>query len=99
MNKKELEKLRTLNATKSMIDALKMPGEKKDWSKKVHEYKYWVAARCQQLDGILKVSICTREDIEKDILKPKWDISSIMREKAIPQERDRKTERISGVKQ
>lgn len=40
MNKKELEKLRTLNATKSMIDALKMPGEKKDWSKKVHEYKY-----------------------------------------------------------
>lgn len=74
MNKKELEKLRTLNATKSMIDALKMPGKKKDWSKKVHEYKYWVAARCQQLDGILKVSICTREDIEKDILKPKWDI-------------------------
>lgn len=74
MNKKELEKLRTLNATKSMIDALKMPGEKKDWSKKVYEYKYWLAARCQQLDGILKVSICTREDIEKNILKPKWDI-------------------------
>ena len=28
MNKKELEKLRTLNATKGMIEALHLPGKK-----------------------------------------------------------------------
>ena len=30
--------------------------------------------RQRQLDGILKVSICTREDLDKNILVPKWDI-------------------------
>lgn len=74
MNKKELENLRTLNATKSMIEALRMPGRKNDWNGKQHKYRYWLAARCQQLDGILKVSICTREDLDKNILVPKWDI-------------------------
>lgn len=50
MNKKELENLRTLNATKSMIEALRMPGRKNDWNGKQHKYRYWLAARCQQLD-------------------------------------------------
>ena len=74
MNKKELENLRTLNATKSMIEALRMPGKKNDWNGKQHKYRYWLAARCQQLGGILKVSICTRKDLDKNILVPKWDI-------------------------
>ena len=84
MNKKELEKLRTLNATKSMIEALHLPGETKGWNGKQYKYRYRLAARCQQLDGILKVSICTREDLDKNILVPKWDISSTMKEKLIP---------------
>ena len=74
MNKKELENLRTLNATKSMIEALHLPGETKGWNGKQYKYMYRLAARCQQLDGILKVSICTREDLDNNILVPKWDI-------------------------
>ena len=38
MNKKELEKLRTLNATKGMIEALHLPGKKNDWNGKQHKY-------------------------------------------------------------
>ena len=99
MNKKELENLRTLNATKSMIEALRMPGRKNDWNGKQHKYRYWLAARCQQLDGILKVSICTREDLDKNILVPNGIFSSTMKEKLIPQEKDRMMEPISGGKQ
>lgn len=73
MVKKELEKLRTLNATAGMIQALKAAGTKKTYCG-INKYKYHLAARCQQLDGILKVSICTREDIEAGIRTPKWDI-------------------------
>ena len=75
MLKRNLEKLRTLNATKSMINALQEPGEVKQyWKSKKNKHRYHLAARCQQLNGILKVSICTREDIEKKIYTPKWDV-------------------------
>ncbi len=75
MIKKELEKLRTLNATKAMLQALQMPGEEKNWySKKPNKFKYHLAARCQNLNGYLKISICTREDIDKGIHTPKWDV-------------------------
>lgn len=75
MIKKELEKLRTLNATPAMINAISEPGRQKDrWSGKINKYKYHLVARCQNLNGLLKVSICTREDIEAGILMPKWDI-------------------------
>ena len=75
MYKRDLEKLRMLNATPAMINALKEPGREKHWyDNKTNKYKYHLAARCQNLEGMLKVSICTREDIEKGILSPKWDI-------------------------
>lgn len=74
MIKSELEKLRTLNATPAMVKALEMPGEKKDYLGKRYKYKYKFASRCQNLNGFLKVSICTREDVQKRILKPKWDV-------------------------
>lgn len=74
MIKSELEKLRTLNATPAMVRALEMPGEKKDYLGKRYKYKYKFASRCQNLNGFLKVSICTREDVQKRILKPKWDV-------------------------
>lgn len=74
MIKRELEKLRTLNATPAMVKALEKPGEEKDYWGKRHKYKYCFAARCQNLNGYLKVSICTREDVRKKILTPKWDV-------------------------
>ena len=74
MRKSELEKLRTLNATPAMIRALQEPGTKRHYSGKINEEKYHLAARCQQLGGYLKVSICTRKDIGKKVYTPKWDI-------------------------
>lgn len=75
MIKAKLEKLRTLNATPAMIKAISQPGRKRDyWDNKVHKYRYRFAARCQQLDGILKISMCTRKDLQNGILTPKWDI-------------------------
>lgn len=74
MRKSELEKLRTLNATPAMIRALQEPGTKRNYSGKINGEKYHLAARCQQLGGYLKVSICTREDIGKKVYTPKWDI-------------------------
>lgn len=67
MNKKELEKLRALPATPAMIEALKRSGKR-------HKYYYKTAARCQCLDGILKVSICTRKDIEAGDKTPRYDL-------------------------
>lgn len=74
MIKKELEKLRTLNATKTMIHALSEPGKERRWNGEWNKYRYRLAARCQQLNGYLKVSICTRTDIENGINTPKWDV-------------------------
>lgn len=76
MVRKELEKLGTLNATPAMTAALEEPGREKYGycHEAVHRYRYHVAARCQNLGGYLKVSICTREDVRKGILQPRWDI-------------------------
>lgn len=74
MIKRELEKLRALNATPAMVKALNEPGEEKNWRGKINKYRYRHAARCQNLNGYLKVSICTREDVENKILIPKWDV-------------------------
>lgn len=74
MRKSELEKLRTLNATPAMIRALQKPGTKRNYYGEINKEKYHLAARCQQLGGFLKVSICTREDIGKKVYTPKWDI-------------------------
>ena len=74
MRKSELEKLRTLNATPAMIKALQEAGTKRNYGGKINEEKYHLAARCQQLGGYLKVSICTKEDIDKKVYIPKWDI-------------------------
>ncbi len=74
MIKKELEKLRALNATKTMIYALSEPGRKKNRRGEFNKYKYRLAARCQNLNGYLKVSICTRQDVKNKIYTPKWDV-------------------------
>lgn len=75
MKKRELEKLRTLNATPAMIAALDEPGKEKGWyDGKTNRYRYHLAARCQQLGGLLKVSVCTRDDIRKGVYTPRWDI-------------------------
>lgn len=74
MRKNELEKLRALNATPTMIKALQEPGTKRYYGGKINEEKYHLAARCQQLGGYLKVSICTKKDISKKVYTPKWDI-------------------------
>lgn len=74
MRKSELEKLRTLNATPAMIRKLKEPGENRRYDGKINIEKYHLAARCQNLSGILKISICTGEDIRKKVYTPKWDV-------------------------
>lgn len=74
MKKSDLEKLRTLNAIPSMINALSLPGKEMEYYHRKAEYRYHLAARVQQLNGLLKVSVCTREDIEAGNHTPKWDI-------------------------
>lgn len=69
MKKEELSKLRSLYATQSMVRALQMRGREN-----IDKYRYHLAARVQQLDALLKVSVCVREDIEKGVMTPKWDI-------------------------
>lgn len=96
MRKSELEKLRTLNATPAMIRALQEPGTKRYYSGKINEEKYHLAARCQQLGGYLKISICTREDISKKVYTPKWDIFITTKVMSISQGRDRRTDPTNG---
>lgn len=74
MRKSELEKLRTLNATPAMIRKLKEPGEKRRYDGKINTEKYHLAARCQNLNGMLKISVCTGEDIREKVYTPKWDV-------------------------
>lgn len=74
MKKSELSELRTLNLTKSMKDALHIKSDKYSPYGRKCKWKYEVAARCQQLGSILKISICTRDDIFDGIIKPKYDI-------------------------
>ncbi len=56
MKKEELSKLRSLYATQSMVRALQMRGREN-----IDKYRYHLAARVQQLDALLKVSVCVRE--------------------------------------
>ena len=93
MRKSELEKLRTLNATPAMIRALQEPGTKRYYSGKINEEKYHLAARCQQLGGYLKISICTREDISKKVYGISLLTTKVM---SISQGRDRRTDPTNG---
>lgn len=74
MIKKELERLRTLNATPAMTAALEEPGKEERYDGRFRKYRYHLAARCQNLGGLLKISICTREDIRNKVYTPRWDI-------------------------
>lgn len=74
MKKRELDKLRTLNATKAMIDAANEPGTEKDWLGKIHKLKYRYVLREQQLGGIIKVAMFKSEDIVKGYLSPAYEI-------------------------
>lgn len=59
-----------------MIAALEEPGRERYGYRHecTYEYRYKEAARCQNLGGFLKVSICTREDVRGGVLEPRWDI-------------------------
>ena len=79
MIKKDLEKLRTLRATPAIISHMNMKGTTKypSWyinSKKTRKHKYGVALRCQCLDGILKVAMFCRGDLEKGVTDPRYEI-------------------------
>lgn len=75
MNKKQLSKLRRLPATSTMVVRAKMPGIKeRRYTCRLNKYKYKYMARCQYLDGILKLSICKTKEIRKGDTEPKWDV-------------------------
>lgn len=82
MNKKQLSKLRRLPATNSMVALAKMPGRKeRRYTCGLNKYRYRYMARCQYLNGILKLSICKTKEIRKGETEPKWDVYLSPRDK------------------
>ena len=81
MNKKQLSKLRRLPATNSMVALAKMPGRKERRYTCGLKYRYRYMARCQYLNGILKLSICKTKEIRKGETEPKWDVYLSPRDK------------------
>lgn len=75
MNKKKLLSLRTLNATDKMMELAKedMP-RAAGWNGQEHEYKYGMYLRCQQLSGILKISIFFCEELKQGITEAYYDL-------------------------
>lgn len=79
MRKKDLEKLRTLRATTSMVKMINEPGRNTvsssyTNSKRRNRYRYGCAMRCQYLGGIIKVAVFTPTDLNAGILDPKYEI-------------------------
>lgn len=79
MRKSELEKLRTLRATPSMVKRIIEPGRKTvssfyTNSKRVNRYRYGCAMRCQCLGGIIKVALFTPTDLNAGIMDPRYEI-------------------------
>lgn len=79
MRKKDLEKLRTLRATPSIVKKINLPGEKPisssyTNSKRKNEHMYGCALRCQNLGGILKVALFTRKDLNAGKMDPCYEI-------------------------
>lgn len=78
MRKEELRKLRTLNATKEMMEKANnntIEVEEKSWSgRKVKKKIYGVFLRCQNLGPYLKVAIFLPGNMEKGITSPRYEI-------------------------
>lgn len=82
MIKDELRKLRTLNATKQMMQKAEaddgVEKEEKGWNgnRYVRKYKYRYAMylRCQNLSGYLKIAIFLPKDMKKGIDKARFEI-------------------------
>lgn len=71
MIKARLRKLRSLNATKAMMREGKLK-EKTSWGGK--HYKYYMLARAQCLDGLIKLAIFEPAWIDNGITSPKYEI-------------------------
>lgn len=79
MIKRNLEKLRTLKATPSMVLKVNEPGRKNvsRWytnSTRKNAYRYGCALRCQQIRGILKVALFTEKDLNGGNMDPRYEI-------------------------
>lgn len=94
MKKEELSKLRSLYATQSMVRALQMRGREN-----IDKYRYHLAAMGTATGALLKVSVCVREDIEKGVMTPKWDIFINYQGMNILPGRGRRMEHINGGQQ
>lgn len=79
MRKEELRKLRTLNATKEMMEKAARNDQKRTintayGTKKVTERKYAIFMRCQHLGAFLKVAIFIPEEMQKGVSSPHYEI-------------------------
>lgn len=79
MRKSDLEKLRTLRATPSMVKKMSEPGRMVvssyyTHSKRTNKYRYGCAMRCQYLGGIIKVALFTPTDLNAGVRDPKYEI-------------------------
>lgn len=80
MNKGELKKLRTLKATKKMMEMAANDAIKREitgaWSySHVREsYKYGLYMRCQTLNGILKVAFFLAEHMRMGAVLPAYEL-------------------------
>lgn len=65
-----------------MVALAKMPGRKeRRYTCGLNKYRYRYMARCQYLNGILKLSICKTKEIRKGETEPKWDVYLSPRDK------------------
>ena len=75
MNKKKLLALRTLNATDKMMKmAANQEYKATGYEGRHKEYKYGMFLRCQNLQGILKVSVFFAEEMKKGRSEAHYDI-------------------------
>ena len=82
MIKAELRKLRTLNATREMMQKAAADNgvetKEKNWNGeyyiKKYKYRYGMYLRCQNLSGYLKIAVFLPEDMKKGINIPKYEI-------------------------
>lgn len=81
MRKDELRKLRTLKATREMVEKAEKNMMKETvkhwWNEKSYEVtlrKYQTFFRCQNLGGYLKIAIFMPENMQKGITTPKYEL-------------------------
>lgn len=79
MRKSELEKLRTLRATPSMVRRVNEPGRKTvsyyyTNTTRKNTHRYGCALRCQNLGRILKVALFTKKDLNAGNMDPRYEI-------------------------